>query len=251
MTFAAIIFDLFDTLVRFDRNRLPSIQVDGRTVRSTAGHLFPILAPYAPHVDLSRFYDALIASWQEAEQIRAGDQREVVATERFGFLFRRLGLDPSRISAQVVQNLLETHKRSLCQAAEFPAEHRALLARLVARYRLGIISNFDYAPTAYAILDRESIRNLFHAVVVSADIGWRKPKPAIFEAAFARLGVGPGDALFVGDRPDIDVCGAKGVGMAVAWLNPGREAVPPGMPAPEYELRALTDLDGILAEAES
>ncbi|MBI4560399.1 MAG: hypothetical protein HY724_00005, partial [Candidatus Rokubacteria bacterium] len=48
MSFKAVLFDLFDTLVLFDRNRLPELQVNGRMVRSTAGHLFPILAPYAP-----------------------------------------------------------------------------------------------------------------------------------------------------------------------------------------------------------
>ena len=44
MTFSAILFDLFDTLVLFDRNRLPEVQIDGTNVRSTAGQLLPILA---------------------------------------------------------------------------------------------------------------------------------------------------------------------------------------------------------------
>ena len=91
---------------------------------------------------------------------------------------------------------------------------------------------------------------LFQAVVVSADVGWRKPKPAIFEAAFRRLGIGPADALFVGDRADIDVVGAKAVGMAVAWLNPSGEAAPPGLPEPEYELKSLAELERILAPGE-
>src|SRR3990172_8551620 len=69
MTFSTVLFDLFDTLVLFDRNRLPEVQIDGRSVRSTAGHLFPILAPHAPGVDLVRFFAALIWSWQEAERV--------------------------------------------------------------------------------------------------------------------------------------------------------------------------------------
>ncbi|MBI3031579.1 MAG: HAD family hydrolase [Candidatus Rokubacteria bacterium] len=250
MTFSTILFDLFDTLVRFDRNRLPEVQIDGKGVRSTAGHLFPVLAPHAPGVDLPRFFEALIWSWQEAERLRAADYREVGAPERFALLFSRLGLDPGRIPADVLDALLSTHKRHLSQAAELPPEHLALIIRLAPRYRLGIVSNFDYAPTAHWILERERAAGLFQAVVVSADVGWRKPKPAIFEAAFQRLGIGPADALFVGDRADIDVVGAKAVGMAVAWLNPGGEAVPPGLPEPEYELKSLVELERILAPGE-
>lgn len=246
MTFSAVLFDLFDTLVRFDRNRLPEVQINGANVRSTAGHLFPILAPHAPGVDLPRFYEALIWSWREAERRRAADYREVGAPERFGLLFRRLGLEPAGIPSEVLEALLSTHKRYLSQAAEFPPEHRALVARLARRYKLGIVSNFDYAPTAHGILERERVSGLFQAVVVSADVGWRKPKATIFEAAFHRLGIGPGDALFVGDRADIDVLGANAVGMAVAWLNPSGESAPPGLPAPEYELRSLAELSRIL-----
>lgn len=247
MTFSAVLFDLFDTLVRFDRNRLPEVRINGTGVRSTAGHLFPILAPHVPGVDLARFFEALIWSWQEAERLRAADYREVGAPERFGLLFRRLGLDPARVPSGVVEALLHTHARYLAQAAELPPDHRALVTRLARRYRLGIVSNFDYAPTAHWILEREEVSGLFHAVIVSADVGWRKPKPAIFEAALSRLGIGPGDALFVGDRADIDVVGAKAVGIAVAWLNPNGESVPAGIPAPEYELRSLPELDQILA----
>ena len=59
MTFSAILFDLFDTLVLLNRNRLPEVQINGSSVRSTAGHLFPILAPHAPGVDLPQFFEAL------------------------------------------------------------------------------------------------------------------------------------------------------------------------------------------------
>ena len=246
MTFSAILFDLFDTLVLLDRNRLPEVQINGSSVRSTAGHLFPILAPHAPGVDLPQFFEALIWSWQEAERIRSADYREVGAPERFGFLFCRLGLVPARIPPEVLEALLHTHAHYLSQATELPPGHRDLITWLARRYRLGIISNFDYAPTAYRILDRERVTDLFGAVVVSADVGWRKPRAAIFEAAFSRLGIGPRDALFVGDRPEIDVLGAKAVGMAVAWLNPNGESVPPGIPAPEYELKSLTDLGPLL-----
>ncbi|MFQ5897537.1 MAG: HAD family hydrolase [Candidatus Methylomirabilia bacterium] len=247
MTARAILFDFFDTLVLFDRRRLPEIRLNGRLVHTTAGRLLPILAPYAPGLELPRFYEALIASWQQAEEVRSADHREVPAAERFRLLLSHLGLDPAAVPSEVIQELLSAHKHELSKAAELPPHHRALLEGLAPRFRMGIVSNFDYAPTVHGILQREGIAGFFQPVVVSDQVGWRKPKPVIFETALARLGLPPREALFVGDRADIDVVGATQVGMPVAWVNREDEPLPEGVPTPEYELRDLGELARLLA----
>ena len=58
--------------------------------------------------------------------------------------------------------------------------------------------------------------------------------------------MGPREALFVGDRPDIDVIGAQGVSMDVAWINRAREPLPADIPAPQFEIRDLAELDAIV-----
>lgn len=240
--YRAVLFDLFDTLVRFDRTRLPAVEVDGRTVHTTAGALHAVLRPYAPHVTVAALYEALVASWQEAERRRARDHREVPARERFAYLAGCLALDPARWPAGLLDALIAAHRDGIAQAAELPAAHRALLEELAGRYRLAVVSNFDYAPTARRILERAGVADLFAAVVVSDEVGWRKPCPIIFETALARLEVAPAEALFVGDRADIDVLGAQRVGMAVAWLNPEAAPLPPDVAPPTLELRRLDDL---------
>jgi 2-haloacid dehalogenase len=246
MAYRAVLFDLFDTLVRFDRKRLPLIQVDGRTLHSTAGHLHEIFRTRAPEVDLAAFVDALLWSWEEAERVRAVDHREVCAPERFGLLFGRLKIDPESVSPALLTALLETHRRELSRAADFPVHHGPLLQRLARDYRLGVVSNFDYAPTARGILERASVAQLFSAIVVSDEVGWRKPKPVIFEEACRRLKIAPPEALFVGDRADIDVVGAHAVGMDAAWINPRAEPLPPGLTPPQFEIRDLAELSDIL-----
>jgi FMN phosphatase YigB (HAD superfamily) len=99
------------------------------------------------------------------------------------------------------------------------------------------------------ILEAAGVAALFDAVVVSDAVGWRKPAPAIFHAALDRLGLQPAQALFVGDRADIDVAGAQGVGMPVAWLNPEGEARPPQVAPPDFEIRDLDELRRILGVA--
>jgi HAD superfamily hydrolase (TIGR01549 family) len=244
--YAAILFDLFDTLVRFDRDRLPVIEIGGKTVRSTAGHLHRVLCEHVPDVSLEACYGALLESWQEAERRRAVDHREVAAPERFDHFLGRLALPSAIVPPGLVQQLLETHRRELAKAAAFPAHHRPLLEKLARRYRLAVVSNFDYTPTALEILNAAGVVHLFAAIVVSDAVGWRKPRREIFDVALEKLHVNARDALFVGDRADIDVVGAQRLGMDVAWINPGREPLPAGVAPPAFEIRDLAELERIL-----
>jgi FMN phosphatase YigB (HAD superfamily) len=246
MSYRAVLFDLFDTLVSFDRNRLPELAVNGRVIRSTAGKLHEAFRPFAPEVELGRFVDALMWSWQEAERIRNENYREVAAPERLGFLVGRLGLDPAALGREAMSTLLATHMRELSKAIVFPAHHGPLLRALRHRHRLAVVSNFDYTPTARGVLEREGIADLFDIILVSDEVGWRKPKPLIFETALERLAVAAGEALFVGDRIDIDVAGAQGVGMGSAWINPEGTALPPDVRPPDYEIKDLAELGPIL-----
>jgi len=249
MRYRAILFDLFDTLVRLDRERLPLVQLNGRTMRSTVSRLHEVLRPWAPHVTLETLHGAMTESWREAERLRAIDHREVAAPERFAYLFRCLALDPDACRPGLVTDMIETHRRELARAVEVPAHHAALLRELRRSYRLAVVSNFDYTPTALGILREAGIIELFEIIVVSDAVGWRKPAPPIFREALERMRLDPADALFVGDRADIDVAGALAMGMDVAWINPAAEALPPGLAPPTHELRDLADLRGILDAA--
>ena len=246
--YRAVLFDLFDTLVRFDRHRLPAVEVNGREIRSSVGKLHEVLRGEAPHVTLEALHGAMGESWKEAERLRAIDHREVAAPERFAHLFRCLSLDPDACRPGLVQDLIETHRRELALVVEFPPRYRILLDELRERYRLAVVSNFDYTPTALGILRAAGIVEHFEHIVVSDAVGWRKPAPHIFRETLGRMGLDPAHALFVGDRADIDVAGARALGMDAAWLNPDAEVLPSGLASPTYELRDLTDLRPILVE---
>jgi len=246
MRYAAVLFDLFDTLVRFDRERMPEILINGKSVRSSAGMLHAILQRHAPHIALEACYDALSASWREAERLRALDHREVAASARFAHFFQMLGLDEAALPPGFGLALIDAHRGALGGAAEFPAHHGPLLRRLAEHYRLAVVSNFDYTPTALDILERAGVADLFGTIVVSDEIGWRKPRRDIFDAALSRLGVRAEESLFVGDRADMDVLGAQQIGMDAAWINKDGEKLPPGVAPPTYEIRDLGELAGIL-----
>ena len=245
-TYKAVIFDMFDTLVNFRNVHLPLVRVNGREVRSTSPFVYEVLKPLCATVVFEDFFHAFVGSYRAAEEIRNREHREVTARERFRMLFTRLRIPEGPETSDLMEAGIAEHMRQLARAMEFPESHRAPLDRLRPRYRLGIISNFDHGPTVEMALTAHGIRDRFEAVVVSADIGWRKPWPEIFLEAFRQMGIGPVDAIFVGDTPEVDVLGAQAVGMDVIWIDDGTKALPPGSPLPTHTVKNFVEVGDLL-----
>jgi putative hydrolase of the HAD superfamily len=95
------------------------------------------------------------------------------------------------------------------------ASSHALLETLRSRgLRLALVSNTASPEWLLRpVLERQGLVERVDAVVLSSEVGKRKPNPAIFERALAEVGAAPDEALFVGDRLDADVLGASRAGM--------------------------------------
>ncbi len=122
---------------------------------------------------------------------------------------------------------------------------RGVLRRLAANHRLGVITN---GPGA---VQRRKFQGLrlgvaFDVFVASEDIGYHKPDPEIFRWALRRAGVAAGEAVYVGDRADIDVLGARRAGLRSVWFNPRRLAPLPLDPAPDATIAAFRELAPLL-----
>jgi putative hydrolase of the HAD superfamily len=120
------------------------------------------------------------------------------------------------------------------------------MKKLAKRLRLGLVSNFDDSETGHLIMHDTGIRDLFDAVIISADTGYRKPNPLIFKRILEILRLEPADILFVGDTPLDDVMGSKGVGMHSAWIRTGGRELPEGIPAPDIVISDLAELPDVL-----
>jgi putative hydrolase of the HAD superfamily len=55
--------------------------------------------------------------------------------------------------------------------------------------------------------------------VTSAEVGFDKPRPEIFQAALKKAAVNPDEALYVGDQYQIDIVGARGVGIKALLID--------------------------------
>ncbi|HEX6586789.1 MAG TPA: HAD-IA family hydrolase [Solirubrobacterales bacterium] len=85
--------------------------------------------------------------------------------------------------------------------------------------RVLVVSNWDVSLPR--VLARCGIAGLIDATVTSAEVGARKPDPAIFLAALELAGSSADEALHVGDTAEEDVTGARAAGIRALLIDRG------------------------------
>lgn len=95
----------------------------------------------------------------------------------------------------------------------------AVLSGLAQRgFLLGMASNYD--SRLYKVLaGKPELRPIEH-VIISSEVGWRKPAPEFFAAVCRIVGLPADQILYVGDDLVNDVQGAKSAGLRAVWFAP-------------------------------
>ncbi|MBN1106153.1 MAG: HAD family hydrolase [Deltaproteobacteria bacterium] len=96
---------------------------------------------------------------------------------------------------------------------------RRMLAMLKEDYRLGLLSNFTHGPAARRIIAETGLAPFFQVVLISGELGYRKPSPIVFEKLVEQLGVEREHILYVGDDPEPDIAGAQAAGLHPVWTT--------------------------------
>jgi FMN phosphatase YigB (HAD superfamily) len=104
--------------------------------------------------------------------------------------------------------------------------------------RVGIVSNTEALLTRFE-LDTFPILQTAEAIVLSSDVGVRKPEPEIFQLAVNRIGATSDTTVFIGNDWAADVLGARRAGIRAIYLN---EEVTAGV-------QTRTDIEGVYAVA--
>jgi HAD superfamily hydrolase (TIGR01509 family) len=215
--FDAVLFDLYETLVRAELPPLPD-------------RLSTLLGVSAEA--LLRAFDATQAERDTgAFESAEGDTAAVV---------RACGLE---LAPHVVRDLTARRQAFLLGGGiRLFDDVLPVLRRLRSDgLKTAIVSNCGYGtrPVVQALgLERE-----VDAVVLSCELGAKKPDAAIYRAALDRLGAPPERAAFIDDL--VDYCaGAEALGIRAYRIV--RDAA--GAPAPDGWPRTVASLDALLTE---
>ena len=214
MRFAAILFDLDDTL--HDR----------------AGSLRAFVA------DQQR-------RWLDGRVEPAGFIERLVVLDANGHLAK------STLYPRLLDELNIADVDPAALAADYGARYQAFarprddalgtLAALRRRgIKLGVMSN-GWTDFQLRTLVASGLEDTVDAVLISQAEGLRKPDRRLFERAAVQLGVATKECLFVGDNPVADIDGARGAGMRTAWIRGGFDW-PADLARADWDIDSLAQL---------
>jgi putative hydrolase of the HAD superfamily len=125
-------------------------------------------------------------------------------------------------------------------------EVKNVLDELFLRFKLAALSD---AQSAWALWEMREvgIDTYFHPIIVSGDLGFRKPDKRIFKAALSVLGLRPENVIFVGNDMYRDIYGAKQLGIKTVFFssNQGRKTAE-GV-EPDYIIYEFSELRRAIA----
>jgi putative hydrolase of the HAD superfamily len=77
-----------------------------------------------------------------------------------------------------------------------------VLNTLKKRKILALISNFDHPPHIYSLLSTLKIKHFFDSIIISSEVGVKKPNPSIFSFALEQTNLKPSEVCYIGDTKD-------------------------------------------------
>lgn len=107
------------------------------------------------------------------------------------------------------------------------------------RFRVALITNGPSANQRSRI-EPLGLDRYFEAIVVSGELGVRKPDRAIFRHMLDELKLSPAAAVYVGDNLEADIGGAHAAGLAAVWIN--RTGATAEGVTPDAEITTLDEL---------
>jgi 2-haloacid dehalogenase len=226
MAYTWLLFDADGTLFDYDR-------AEATALEQAFAEVGTVFEPTC----LSTYREINARIWREFENGRIN--AEQLRLRRFELLFEALGqpLVPAEFS--------RVYLRHLARASHLIDGAQEVIPALCAKYRLALITN-GLRDVQRPRLAGSAIRDCFKQVIISEEIGAAKPDPAIFDAAFERLGRPPrAEVLLIGDSLTSDIAGGRRYGLDTCWFNPTGAARPADATS-TYEIRQLNELARLL-----
>jgi putative hydrolase of the HAD superfamily len=231
----AVVFDVGGTLLDFDQPETLAQLSDGILAAyehlDQAGAKLPSLRRYSGILRRKALLSLIMAKLRGREPDTMHLLREAHAA-------LAVGLDDAALHA--LSLVIYAPTKTLAHAKPHTA---AALAELRARgYRLAIVSNTVAPPPGLdEHLADEGLLEFFDIRVYSCVFGVPKPNRRIFDAVLQELGLPAERAVYVGDRPEIDVRGAKRAGMRTV-LRMVNSQPAPRQGQPDAVIREIPDL---------
>lgn len=207
MTCKAVIFDYVGTL----------INCTNYSIEASIEKLRMALANQGFDVAKDKFAEAYGEAHEKYRIIRYEQLREVTNAVWVAEALGNLGFNVTANDARI-KAALNVFFKDYIDSFKLREGAKKLLKQIKTQYKLGLISNFTYAPVIYSSLRQLGIGKFFDAIVVSEEKGWRKPSSHIFQDTLNKLQIKADEAVYIGDTPIEDIKGAKDAGLKAVFV---------------------------------
>jgi len=174
------------------------------------------------------------------------EQRTLSTARRVDAVLDRLGVS---VTPLVKAELAKGFEEALLQMppVPVPGAHRLLQALRERGVRIGLISDTGITPgrVLRAVMAGDGLLPFFQHCSFSDEVGRAKPHPLPFRHTLESLAVEASLATHIGDLPETDIAGAKGVGMR-AVLFTGVTGLQEGADHADALLASYDDLESAL-----
>lgn len=187
-----ILFDLYGTLVDISTDE--ESEMFWRTLTSNGA-------------DFTR-EDYLVRCREETERLPKGGEIDLLKV--FSSLTGKRGEELDAFARTF-------RKASVRRLKRYPYAQKLLIALRDLGAKVYLFSNAQACFTRDELRELELL-TLFDGIVLSSELGWKKPSPKFFEGGMTRFGLNTKDCIYVGNDLRDDVCGAHVVGMRCLYI---------------------------------
>jgi HAD superfamily hydrolase (TIGR01509 family) len=210
-----------------------------------------LLARHADVPSMEALIEAVEGYFAEWEEIWRTDRSQVLQAPTVEFVrdaLAKLNFEPEPEALSIFTDaLLETSIYTAKTLAPEPGMPEALAALRGLGLRVACVSNaFMGAGVLSRILDERGLGRYNELTISSAELGYRKPHPRIYEEALKAMDAGGEEAVFVGDRLDADIDGPAALGMrtvlTLQYRDYSEADLAKAKVAPDHIIRHLSEL---------
>lgn len=174
--------------------------------------------------------------WEEYRHGRI--EKEVLSNLRYFLTLQEFGIEDEKLAAGLGKDYLEISPRKVNL---FP-NAISVLDYLSSKYVLHLITN-GFSEVQETKLKVSGLGNYFRIVITSEEAGVKKPNPEIFKFALQKAGANINNSLMIGDDFEVDIVGAKNVGIDQVLFDPDQKHQ---RNESTFTIRDLGELQGFL-----
>jgi len=165
-------------------------------------------------------------------------EKEELRFRRFALAFERFGVFDEKLAKRMGDGYVDLSP-TLTGLVDGTMD---TLDYLGSKYDLHIITN-GFKEVQHIKIDNSGIGHHFKQVVISEDVGQKKPHPAVFDFALKASNARAEESIMIGDDLEADILGARDAGWDQVYFNP--EEIQHSEKI-AFEVRHLSELKSIL-----